>query len=207
MKKIFFSIVLGGSFLATVSQETVLPAPPQKGVMYITNANIHVGNGAVINNGTIQIKDGKIEKVGTDITVPAGSNVTDAKGKQVYPGLILPSSNLGLVEVSAVKASSDVREIGDMNPNVRSIVAYNTDSKVINTLRSNGVLAANIIPQGSFLAGSSSVVQLDAWTWTDASMKTDEGMHLYMPSLMPRPSFGRFGGGGPGGPNASGGAQ
>ena len=69
MKKIFFSIVLGGSFLAAVSQETVLPAPPQKGVMYITNANIHVGNGTVINNGTIMIKDGKIEKVGTDVTV------------------------------------------------------------------------------------------------------------------------------------------
>src|SRR5678810_133169 len=83
MKKIFFPIILGGFFLAAVSQETVMPAPPQKGVTYITNANIHVGNGTVINNGTIQIKDGKIEKVGTDITVPAGATVTDAKGKQL----------------------------------------------------------------------------------------------------------------------------
>lgn len=205
MKKIFFSIVVGGFSLAAVSQETVLPAPPQKGVMYITNANIHVGNGTVINNGTIQIKDGKIEKVGTDITVPAGSNVTDAKGKQVYPGIILPVSNLGLVEISSVRASSDVREIGDMNPNVRSIVAYNTDSKVINTLRSQGILMANIVPQGSFLAGSSSVVQLDAWNYQDAAVKTDGGMHLYMPSLMPRPDFSRFGGGGGGrfGPQAN----
>jgi imidazolonepropionase-like amidohydrolase len=198
MKKIFFSILLGGFSLAAVSQETVLPAPPQKGVMYITNANIHVGNGTVINNGTIQIKDGKIEKVGTDITVPAGSNVTDAKGKQVYPGIILPISNLGLVEISSIRASADVREIGDMNPNVRSIVAYNTDSKVINTLRSQGILMANIVPQGSFLAGSSSLVQLDAWNYQDAAVKTDAGMHLYMPSLMPRPDFGRFGGGGGG---------
>ena len=37
------------------------------------------------------IKDGKIEKVGTDITVPAGANVIDAKGKHVYPGIILAS--------------------------------------------------------------------------------------------------------------------
>jgi hypothetical protein len=86
-----------------------------------------------------------------------------------------------------------------MNPNVRSIVAYNTDSKVINTLRSQGVLMANIVPQGSFLAGSSSLVQLDAWNYQDAAVKTDAGMHLYMPSLMPRPDFGRFGGGGGGG--------
>src|SRR5204863_9470053 len=188
--------LIGGFALAVVSQETVMPAPPQKGVMYITNANIHVGNGTVINNGTIQIKDGKIEKVGTDITVPAGANVTDAKGKHVYCGMILPISNLGLVEISSVRASSDVREIGDMNPNVHSIVAYNTDSKVINTLRSNGILMANIVPQGSFLAGSSSVVQLDAWNWEDASYKTDAGMHLYMPSLLPRMGFGRGGGGG-----------
>ncbi len=62
----------------------------------------------------------------------------------------------------------------------------------------NGILLANIVPQGSFLAGSSSVVQLDAWNWEDAAYKTDGGMHLYMPSLMPRPDFGRFGGGGGG---------
>jgi hypothetical protein len=92
-----------------------------------------------------------------------------------------------------------------MNPNVRSIVAYNTDSKVINTLRSNGILMANIVPQGNFLAGSSSVVQLDAWNYQDAAVKTDAGMHLYMPSLMARPEGGRFGGGGGGrfGPQAS----
>jgi imidazolonepropionase-like amidohydrolase len=196
MQKIFFSILLSGLFLSAISQETVLPAPAQKGTMYVKNATIHVGNGTVIENGAIQIKDGKIEKVGSDVTVPAGAKAIDAKGKHVYPGVILPVSNLGLVEISAVRASSDVRELGDMNPNVRSIVAYNTDSKVINTLRSQGVLLANIVPQGTFLAGSSSVVQLDAWNYQDAAYKTDAGMHLYMPSLMPRPSFGGFGGGG-----------
>ena len=41
-------------------------------------------------------------------------------------------------------------------------------------------------------------MQLDAWNWEDAAYKTDAGMHLYMPSLMPRPDFGRFGGGGGG---------
>jgi len=204
MKKLLFLFILTATVAGVYSQANVLPALPQKGVMYIKNATIHVGNGTVIENGTILIKDGKIEKVGKDVTVPAdGAEVVDAKGKHVYPGLILPTSALGLIEINAVRATNDTREIGDMNPNVRSIVAYNTDSKVINTLRSNGVLAANIIPQGSFLAGSSSVVQLDAWNWEDAALKTDAGMHLFMPSLMPRPSFGR-GGGMPGGPSAAG---
>lgn len=206
MKKIFSFLVLLAAGLTAFAQSNVVPAPPQKGTMYIKNATIHVGNGSVIENGVIVIKDGKIDKVGKDIAIPAGDGeVIDADGKQVYPGLILPTSSLGLVEIGAVRASNDVREIGDMNPNVRSIVAYNTDSKVINTLRSNGILAANIVPQGSFLAGSSSVVQLDAWTWTDAAMQVDGGMHLYMPTLMPRPNFGRFGGGG--GPNARGGGD
>lgn len=205
MKKILSLILTAAFGMAVFAQSNVLPAPAQKGVMYVKNATIHVGNGKVIENGVIQIRDGKIEKVGNDITIPAGeTNVVDAKGKQIYPGLILPTSSLGLVEINAVRATNDAREIGDMNPNVRSIVAYNTDSKVINTLRSNGILAANIVPQGSFLAGSSSVVQLDAWTWTDAAVQVDGGMHLYMPSLMPRPNFGRFGGGMPGGPNAGG---
>lgn len=203
MKKLILFVALVTTLFNCYSQETVLPAKEQKGVMYITNATIHVGNGKVIENGTIKIKDGKIEEVGTNITVPAGdANVVDAKGKQVYPGLVLPTSTLGLVEINAVRATQDSREIGEMNPNVRALVAYNTDSKVINTLRSNGILLANVVPQGSFVAGSSSVVQLDAWNWEDAAYKTDAGIHVYFPTLMPRPAFGRFGGGGGAGPQA-----
>lgn len=201
MKKLFALAILLATGLSLLSQETVLPAKAQKGVFYIKNATIHTGTGQVIENGIIKIRDGKIEEVGSKVTIPAGeTNVVDANGKHVYPGLVLPTSNLGLIEVSAVRATSDVREIGEMNPNVRSIVAYNTDSEVINTLRSNGILSANIIPQGSLLAGSSSVVQLDAWTWDDAAVKTDAGMHLYMPNMLARPRFGGFGGGS--GPNA-----
>ena len=200
MQKIFLSILLTGSMLCARSQANVLPAAAQKAPVVIKNATVHTGEGTVIENATIVIENGKITAVGKDVKIPAGAEVTDAAGKHVYPGLVLPSSNLGLVEISSVKASNDEREIGDMNPNIRSIVAYNTDSKVINTLRSNGILAANIVPQGSFLAGSSSIVQLDAWNWEDAAIQLDGGMHLYMPSLMPRPTFGR-GGGGIGGPN------
>ena len=204
MKKIFLALSTC-FFLAANAQETVLPTPPQKGVAYIKNATIHVGNGKVIENGTIVIKDGKISEVGANIPVPAdATQVTDAKGKHVYPGLILPTSNIGLVEVSAVRAMSDVREIGDMNPNVRALIAYNTDSKVINTLRSNGVLLANVVPQGNFVAGTSSVVQLDAWNWEDASYRADNGLHVYIPNMLARPRFGGFGGGGNAGPNPGG---
>ena len=176
------------------AQETVYPAKDFKGVLFITHGTIHVGNGQVIPDGTIQINQGKIEKVGTNIPVsPAGAKVIDAKGKQVYPGLISSNTDLGLKEVSeGVRGTNDYNELGEINPSIRSIVAYNTDSKVINVLRSNGILLANIIPQNAngskpLITGTSSVVQLDAWNWEDAAYKMDGNIHFNMPSLQPRP--------------------
>jgi imidazolonepropionase-like amidohydrolase len=202
MKKLLFLLIFSAAALAGFSQANVLPAAKQKAPIVITNATIHTGTGETMENASVVIVDGKITAVGKNVTAPAGAEVVDAKGKHVYPGLILPTSTLGLNEIGAVRASNDTRELGDLNPNIRSIVAYNSDSKVTNTLRSSGILAANVIPQGSFLAGSSSVVQLDAWNWEDAAVKTDVGMHLFMPSLLPRAGFGRRGGGAPGGPSA-----
>lgn len=174
--------------LPSVAQDDVYPAKPYAGLLFISNATIHVGNGQVIENGTIEVREGKIVKVGKDIPIPAGDvKVFDVKGKHVYPGLILSASNLGLVEVPTVRATSDEREIGSNNASIRSIVAYNTDSKIINTVKSNGVLLANIIPAGGLISGSSSVVQLDAWNWEDAAYLTDGGIHFRMPNLTVRP--------------------
>lgn len=200
MKKIFLSI--SSLFLLSVlavAQETVYPAKEYNGLLFITNGTVHVGNGEVIEGATIQISKGKIVKVGKDIAIPADdAKVIDAKGKQVYPGLILSSSDLGLKEIAnGVRGSNDYQEIGDLNPSVRSIVAYNTDSKVIGTLRANGILFAGITPEGGEISGTSSVVQLDAWNWEDAAYKYDNGIHLNMPSFIQR--FGRRGGGIPAG--------
>ena len=172
------------------AQETIYPAPEQKGTFYITHATIHVGNGQIINDGTIKVTNGKIESVGQQhfSIRQTMAKVIDAKGKQVYPGLISSITNLGLKEVSSgVRGSNDYDELGDINPSIRSIVAYNTDSKVINTLRTNGILLANVIPQdeesvsSTLITGTSSVVQLDAWNWEDAAYKMDGQMHFNMP--------------------------
>ena len=201
MKKSILSILLFAAIITAQAQETVYPAPRHLGSTVITNATVHVGNGQVLEKASIVITDGKIAAVGTNVTAPAGATTVNAEGKHVYPGLILPMSNLGLVEVNSVRATSDAREIGELNPSIRSIVAYNTDSRVINTLRSNGILLANVAPEGGLISGSSSVVQLDAWNWEDAAYKTDAGIHFNMPSLMARPrGFGGFGSGA--GPNA-----
>jgi imidazolonepropionase-like amidohydrolase len=195
MKKIIFYTSCLFATTTVSAQETMSPAPPQKETIALTNATIHVGNGQVINNGAVVFKNGKIAEVGANAPT-AGAKVVDCSGKHIYPGLILSASQLGLIEVNSNRATVDATEIGEMNTSIRSIVAYNTDSKVINTLRTNGILLANVIPDGGLISGSSSVVQLDAWNWEDAAYKTDVGIHFRMPSLLNR-TRGRGGFGGP----------
>lgn len=195
MKKLLY--LLSGVLIFTTSgfaQPTVYPAPENNGLIFITHATIHVGDGNIINDGTIRINKGKIEKVGANIPVPADAKVFDVKGKQVYPGLISAISNLGLREVAGgVRGTNDYQELGSMNPSIRSIVAYNTASNVTNVLRSMGILLANIIPQdedgsNQLISGTSSVVQMDAWNYEDAAYKIDGQMHFNMPSLVTRRS-------------------
>jgi len=198
MKKIIiasFAFLIAFAPLRLMAQENMHPTPPQVGSTTLVNAVIHVGNGQVIN-GDIVFENGKIVYVGSPATLPAEytKSIIDLKGKQVYPGLIATSTNLGLVEVGSVRATADFNELGDVNPSIRSLVAYNTDSKIINTLRCNGVLLAHIVPRGGTISGTSSVVQLDAWNWEDAAYKTDNGIHFNMPALVNRPNQGGGGG-------------
>lgn len=197
MKKVILYISCVFAITHVIAQETMSPAAAQKETIALTNATIHVGNGQVINNGTVVLKNGKITEVSANAST-SGAKVIDCKGKHIYPGLILTASQLGLVEVPSVRATEDGTEIGELNPSIRALVAYNTDSKVINTLRTNGILLANVIPNGGIISGSSSVVQLDAWNWEDAAYKADVAIHFRMPSLLVR-SGGRGGRGGFGG--------
>jgi imidazolonepropionase-like amidohydrolase len=198
MKKLIINIsALFFLSLPSLAQETVYPAKEYKGQLFIVNGTVHVGNGEIIENTTIEISNGKIVKIAQNLIAPSdGVKVIDAKGKQIYPGLILPSTDLGLKEIAnGVRGSNDYTEIGDFNPSVRSIVAYNTDSKITGTLRANGILLASITPEGGTISGSSSVVQLDAWNWEDAAYKYENGIHITLPSFIGRSGRRGFGGG------------
>lgn len=174
-------IVLLFISLLGFAQQT--PAPKQNKSILIIGAKAHLGNGEVIENSLISIIDGKIATIG-DATLmkPAKHDIIiEAAGKHVYPGFIAPNSTLGLVEIDAVRASDDESEIGEFNPHVRSIIAYNTESVVTETTRPNGVLLAQITPRGGRISGTSSIVQLDAWNWEDAIIKENDGIHLNWP--------------------------
>jgi imidazolonepropionase-like amidohydrolase len=145
------------------------------------NANIHVGNGQVLNNAQFAVAEGIIKRAGY-YKMPFTGDEIDLKGQHIYPGFILTNTNLGLAEIDSVRASSDEQETGQLNPNVRSIVAYNTDSERIPTMRFNGILLAQTTPTGGLVSGLSSVVHLDAWNWEDAAVKTDDALHINWPA-------------------------
>lgn len=195
MNRYFLTLFLAtATALSGFAQANISPAPAQSKLTYILGAKLHLGNGTVIDNGYLIFDKGKITGIG-DATVVrmdfSKGEVVQANGKHVYPGFIAPVTNLGLAEFESVKASLDFSEIGNLNPHIRSIIAYNTDSKVPATLRSNGVLMAQVTPQGGTVSGSSSVVQMDAWNWEDAAIKKDDAMHLNWPVTPKiRPGFG-----------------
>lgn len=185
MKKYISILILYaglGHILSVNAQVIPTPAANQNEAILITNVKAHLGNGKVIENAVIGIENGKITMVADATTVRIDGSkypkTINANGKRAYPGLIAPNTPLGLMEIPTVRASVDLTEIGQMNPSIRSLVAYNTDSQIQPTVRSNGILLAQIVPQGGTISGQSSVVELDAWNWEDAAYKTDNGMHL-----------------------------
>ena len=187
-KKTYILLLVFSLSILTKAQQT--PALKQSKSVLILNATAHLGNGQIIENSAIGFVDGKINLVADARVIRLANGAYDitieASGKHVYPGFIAPNSTLGLVEIDAIKSSDDEDEIGAMNPNVRSIIAYTADSKVIETVRPNGILMAQITPRGGTISGSSSIVQLDAWNWKDALIKENDGMHINFPTTFKR---------------------
>jgi imidazolonepropionase-like amidohydrolase len=178
MKKIILLLIISANI--ALSQNSTL----------IMNGTAHIGNETIIQNSVIGIKDGKIILVADATTTKIDKSdykeVIDATGKHVYPGFIAPNSTIGLTEIEAVRATNDFRETGTTLPNVRSIIAYNTDSKIIPTVRGNGILMAQITPRGGLVSGTSSVLMLEGWNWEDAAYKTDDGIHINWPRMQSR---------------------
>ena len=185
MKKFIYSLMF--LFLAVSINAQQTPAPKQTNAFSIEGATAHLGNGQIIENSLIMFNEGKIMFVGSaKMKIARLGTVIDAKGKHVYPGFIAVNSSLGLAEIDAVKATRDFQEIGDLNPHVRSLIAYNAESKVVESMRPNGVLMAQITPRGGVMSGTSSVVQLDAWNWEDAAIKVDDAVHVNWPGSFTR---------------------
>jgi len=165
-----------------------IPVADQSGPILLKGGTAHLGNGEVLQNSLIGFDKGKLTLVQDAATAinETDFQVIDVSGKHIYPGFILPNSQLGLVEVSSVRAMTDSRETGTINPNIRSVISYNTDSEFIPTMRFNGILLAESVPVGGTISGTSSVMEMEGWNWEDAAHTLDMGVHLNWPNRISR---------------------
>ena len=191
MKKflILFLVLLNVKLFAQVPE----PVNDQTKPVLIYNAFIHIGDGNTIQNGFVSFDNGKITNVSSeDLDLESGiyNNFLkiNANGSHLYPGLILPNSKVGLEDISAVRATVDHTEVGELNSNIRSLIAFNTDSEVISTFRYNGILLSQVVPDGSFVTGNSSIMMMEGWNWEDAAYKIDDGIHVKWPRKTYPPS-------------------
>jgi imidazolonepropionase-like amidohydrolase len=160
----------------------MVPAKAASGPLLLTGLTVHSATGSATTNTDVLIVDGKIAALGQNLTAPDNATVLVLEGKHLYPGLIALANQLGLVEIEAVRSTDDSTEVTHTNPDIKAKVAYNADSEVIPTIRSNGFAYSMVYPSGSMLMGQSSLMQLDAWNYQDAVVANGTGLHVRWPN-------------------------
>ncbi len=180
LRFLFCALVL---CISSLHAHQEVPGEKQKGTIALTNARVYTITKGVIDKGTVVFENGKITAVGTNVPIPAGATSIDCGGKSLYPSFIAPNSVIGLTEIDAARPTRDMAEVGDINPNARAVTAYNPDSELIPTIRSNGVLLCNSVPQGGDIGGISAIMMLDGWTREDCALKANAALSISFPSL------------------------
>jgi hypothetical protein len=183
---VLFSYVAFLFFIVTTS----LNAQKTYTHIALINATAHIGNGRLIENSLVVINKNKLEVVssitGIRLSPSSYDTVIDLQGKHIYPGIINTNNILGLHDAEEVRATRDFSEVGNINPHIRALIAYNTDNLIIPTVKTNGILYTQVTPRNGLISGSSSVLALEGWNWEDAVLKSDDGIHLNFPKAVKR---------------------
>lgn len=161
----------------------------------ITHAKIVTLAGPAIEDGTVVIHDGMIAAVGASVSVPAGAKVIDGKGLAVYPGLFDPITQMGLSEISAVRATVDSTETGAFNPDVVAATAVLPSSAHIPVTRAAGITEVLAVPaSGGFdsggatnlVGGQASAIYLAGWTIEEMLIRKNAAMVIDWPEIETR---------------------
>jgi imidazolonepropionase-like amidohydrolase len=151
----------------------------------LLHGTAHIGNGNILESAAIGVVNDRITFVKNSLTQTFAKQdwdtIINCNGQHFYPSLVSANNTLGLTEIDAVRATRDFNDVGDWNPHVRAQIAYNVESKVVETTRTNGVLLVQATPRGGWISGSSAVMKLSGWNWEDATVLADDGIHLNWP--------------------------
>jgi len=156
----------------------------------LRGAAIHTMAGPEIENGSVLVRNGKITGVGKNIAAPKDVKIIDAKGLHVYPGLIDAGTEVGLVEIKAVRETLDLTELGLFNPQLVALTAVNPSSEHIPVTRANGITTVATLPRGQLISGQVSLIHLDGWTTEEMGLSRTAALHLRIPfiQMLARPA-------------------
>jgi imidazolonepropionase-like amidohydrolase len=171
----------------------VLSGQSQPATTYaITHGKIFTLSGTTIDDGTLILRDGKIAGVGVGLDIPAGAQVIDAKGLQVYPGIFDSITQMGLREIGAVSATVDSTETGNFNPDVVAATAVSPSSEHIPVTRAAGITEVLAVPGsggfdsgggGSVIGGQASAIYMAGWEIDEMLIKKSAAMVLNWPQI------------------------
>lgn len=148
----------------------------------IIGATIHPVDRPDIPNGSVVVRNGKIESVTEGPGIPADVQVIDATGMHVYPGLIDAGTTLGIAEIELVEVTQDASEIGHFQPDLRAGIAVNVESELVEVARAGGITSAFLRPQGGIIAGQCSLIQTAGWTPEEMVRNYTAALSLNWPS-------------------------
>jgi len=167
--------------LAPILLALLLPAAGAPAeTLLLRGATVHTVTHGTLAPGDVLVSDGRIAAVGTRLEV-AADHFINLAGLHLFPGLVSASTDLGLVEISAVRASVDAEETGEFTPEIESWTAVNPDSELIPVSRANGITHFVPVPRGSLIAGTSAMMAARGWTIEDMTIRRRTAMHLFWP--------------------------
>ncbi len=127
----------------------------------ITDTTIEVGDGSVIEHGTVVFAGNVIVAVGNTVAVPAGAVVVDGRGKVTSPGFVAVDSQVGLVAIGMETGLGDSSTTGNVRAAFRAADGFNPLAVSVPVDREEGVTSAVLSPSGNTLInGQGCVVEL-----------------------------------------------
>ena len=145
------------------------------GVYAITNGVIHPVSGPEIRSGTVVIRDGLIEAVGTGIAIPPDAAVIDVAGAHVYPGLIDAYASAGFGALAGANGT-DKRPKEPTAATVAADIVSLADAD-IDARRITGVTTIVAAPASGIFAGQSAVLNLNSGPAASRIVRTPAGMN------------------------------
>ncbi len=163
VSKNFFTILLVLLPLMAMAQIDGEFVKPRGGKFLLQNATVVTITKGVLENTSVLIENGKIQRIGTAISAD-GAEVIDCSGMYIYPGMIDGGTRLGLVEVSSVPETNDHSEVGNFTPNMQALTAVNPNSEAIPVTRVSGVTTVLTMPSGGIFPGTAALINLNGYT-------------------------------------------